>query len=74
MKMGSREAQVAYKQSLYLSIIMHRQLGNANVRQMFALIPGLESLTSKDIVEQSGMSFDEVYEAAKLSWEKQLSL
>lgn len=74
MKMGSREAQVAYKQSLYLTIIMHRQLGNANVRQMFALIPGLESLTSKDIVEQSGMSFEEVYEAAKLSWEKQLSL
>ena len=73
MSMQARDAQVAYKQSFYMMLLLNRHQKDANMRQMFALLPELENLSSKDIVEQSAWTFAELHQYAKQAWQGQLS-
>ncbi|MBC7661491.1 MAG: hypothetical protein H7249_17480 [Chitinophagaceae bacterium] len=74
MKMPTREAQVAYKQSFYMMLLLQRHQGVANMKQMFSLIEGLSVLSSADIVEQGAWTFPMLHQYAKQAWEGQLSL
>jgi hypothetical protein len=69
-----REAQVAYKQSLYMVLLLIHYQPNANIRQMFTLMPGLENLSSQELIALSSWSFALLHQSAKGTWEKQISL
>jgi len=74
MNMKTREAQVAYKQSLYMMISLLRWQNPANVRQMFSLMSGLDTLSSKDIIEQSSGTYADLHQFAASQWNSQKSL
>lgn len=74
ISMSEKEAWVAYKQSKYMAIHLLTLRPLADIKQMFSLMPSLDQLTSDSIVTQAGWSYPLLYQTAKNSWEKQLSL
>ncbi len=74
MGMATREAQVAYRQSLYLAMMLNKHQGEANMKQMFSLLSGVENLTSEEIVQQSAWTFKDLHWAAMQAWNNQQSL
>lgn len=74
ISLPTREAQVAYKQSHYMILLLIHYRPAADIRQMFTLMPGLESLTSEEIIAQTAWSFPLLHKSATNTWEKQISL
>ncbi|RZA15785.1 MAG: hypothetical protein EOP10_25760 [Proteobacteria bacterium] len=74
LNLPMREAQVAYKQSLYMVLLLVHHQPDANIRQMFMLMPGLESLSSQELIALTSWSFTLLHQTAKNTWEGQISL
>lgn len=74
LSLSTREAQVAYKQSLYMTILLVHYRKEADIKQMFSLLPSLDPLSSNEIIAQAGWSFPFLHQSATKAWDMQISL
>lgn len=74
LSLPTREAQVAYKQSHYMTILLVHYRKEADIKQMFSLLPRSEILTSQEIVSLAGWDFSLLHKSAKNAWEGQISI
>lgn len=73
LKLSNSEAQVAYKQSLYLVQVLYRINGLAGIRQIVENMPRLENLSADSLLGQNSLSFAQLHQKAKDYWMRQTS-
>lgn len=74
LNLPMREAQVAYKQSHYMMILLVHYRKEAEIKQMFSLLPTSELLSSSDIIGLAGWDFALLHKSAKRAWDSQISI
>jgi hypothetical protein len=74
LKLNRGEAQVAYKQSLYIMQVLYFQLvGLQGIKQIIEQIPVIQDLSSDGLMYQVGQTFTDVHRKAQESWMAQRS-
>ena len=71
--LDAQDAQVAYKQSHYLLVILYQRHGIAGLRQIVEHLPELDNVESDRILQQIDWSFQGLYEEAQKNWKAQKS-
>lgn len=68
------EAQIAYKQSFFLMQVLYRKYHTAGIKQIIEQIPHLTDVSSDSLLQQIGMSFEDLHGAAAKAWKAEQAL